>query len=299
VREFPEHWGTVKVADLSDVDEDGRLEQLDWLWLTDPPADGRCHHGSGGSTLPDAVVLTLGERPIARCDPVMLQIVNYLVWDAEYYFALRLREILDPERWATTPQAALAPPAVIYAEDKFHGINYQRGLDGEDDTMSFGGSWEDLEAEVGELLPLPAGQAPPISAMALLRAVERGDLAQVRSLLAAGVDPRGCTRAPEDLPALDHRHLRETNPPWAAAVGDVAPAILERLLEAGVRPDERPSEEHMTLLHGAISNGRAAQVQVLLRWGADPRARWRGRDAFELARGHEAIEALLRAHTSA
>ncbi len=291
---FPEQWGKVKVADLGLVDEeDGELEELEWRTLTDPAPDGR-RHGSRGSILPDTVVLMLDDVPVALCDPAMLQINNYLVWDCEYYFALRLRQILDAERWATTPLGAYAPPTVIYAEDKFHWCCYQRGLFGEDETMSFGGYWEDLEAEVADVMPLPEGQPAPISTMALQRAVDDGDLDRVRELLAAGADPRGCPGQAEALPALQHRHERGTSPAWSAAADNVDPAILVCLLEAGIDPEQRTSSEHMTLLHGAVANGRVAQARILLAWGADPRTKWKGKDALELAGDNEEIVTLLR-----
>lgn len=67
---------------------------------------------------------------------------------------------------------------------------------------------------------------------------------------------------------------------------------LPPLWTQDLAPDSRASEGHLAPLHGAVRTACAVRVAMLLRHGANPRARWQGKDAFDLAREQGLAEIL-------
>jgi ankyrin repeat protein len=113
------------------------------------------------------------------------------------------------------------------------------------------------------------------------RAVETGMRQLLRSLLAAGADPR--TRTKNGETAL---HLAALHP---------EPAFADLLLAAGADPQARNADGE-TALHWAALSGHIVVAQRLLLRGADPRIRTRkGFSARDYARreGHHEIARLL------
>ena len=110
----------------------------------------------------------------------------------------------------------------------------------------------------------------------LLKAVERGDLAALRALLAggAGVNERG--------------RSGQTALMLAAAHGDMEAVRL--LLRAGAEVNARRDDGMTPLLHAAFF-GHASVVRALLDEGADVRARdWIGMTPLDWARAQGAME---------
>ncbi|MFE2889289.1 ankyrin repeat domain-containing protein [Streptomyces sp. NPDC059272] len=95
----------------------------------------------------------------------------------------------------------------------------------------------------------------------LFEAVQTGDVAAVKALLGAGVDPEG----PDS---------EGTTPLYAAAVNGEA-VIVGLLLLAGVSPDveSRGAGAEGTALCAAACWGHTATVRELLAFGADPNLR--------------------------
>ena len=292
---WPETWGRVKTCGLDELEDPCEYE-LSWHRFTDPPESGKYGYGSEGSVVPDTVAFTAHDEAVALCDAAHLTIWNYGYADIEYYFALRLREVLDASAWRGTSLGEFSPPRVVYAEDKFHCLVYHRAGRGDDDSrLSFCGDWADLEFEFSEVVPLPPGAALPPSSKALAEAVKANDLPRVDALLAAGAPVLPTDRL-DGLFCSPGGFLRDGDPLWQAATRDVDPAVLDRILQTGHPPDRRANCHVMTPLQGAVQFGKAAQVEVLLSRGADPRHTYKELDAVAMAerRGDDAILALLR-----
>ena len=280
--DYPAEWGAVTTA-LMEIDaEDGSLDVTDWVGLVMPPADGDFHHGSEGSIPHDTVLLLFEEQEVARCDCGHFAVMNYYAYDGEYYFFIRLREVLVPEAWARTPWADAPLGGVLAAWDKFHGLEYYFGELGEDDTLSFGGDWDDLQNEVAERFPIADGPAIAPTPAALMSAIERDDLEGVRDLLArsAPTEPRAEATAAQ-VPSLLFSHARDRDPAWEAICRASVP-VLAALLDAGVAVDRQPPGA-MALVHGAIVNDRPAHLALLLERGASLNASWQGKSAREMA----------------
>ncbi|MCB9703862.1 MAG: hypothetical protein H6711_18340 [Myxococcales bacterium] len=276
------------------LDEEGgdEWEVPWWRSLVLPNDEGELHHGSRGARMPDTVVVEVGGREVALADIFAHTLENQYCYDAEYFLIVRLRELLDPEAWAALPCGACEPGDVFLAYDKFHGHEYLR-TPGDDRAMSYGGDWSDLQAYIDDHHPRPEGARPtgPPSSASLLRAVREGDEAKVRALLAAGADPNAGLAAPDE--ALRSVSVdRDTSALWEAVMGDAA-GIVEALLAAGASVEAR-SSEHMSPLHGALRSRKLAVVPALIRFGADPDARFQGKSARELAAaiGPEALALL-------
>ncbi|HEY8144038.1 MAG TPA: ankyrin repeat domain-containing protein [Kofleriaceae bacterium] len=276
-------WG--KTTDLAleppGADDGGEWDLPYWIDVVFPNAQGEIHHGSTGALMPDAVVVRLEGRPVALADAYPLTLENQYCWDAEYYLVLRLREILAPAGWRTLPWAALEPGDVFIAWDKFHGHTYSR-TPGAHDAMSYGGDWGDLQTEVDAEHPRPEGPRPigrPSDAT-LLRAVRAGDLALVRSLLAAGANPDAGWDAP--VAAVRSVSVDRNSPALWEAVVSGSPELTEALLAAGASVN-RASPGGMGMLHSALANQKLEVIPVLLCFGADPDDTWQGRTAREVA----------------
>lgn len=91
---------------------------------------------------------------------------------------------------------------------------------------------------------------------AFFEAAGRGDLAQVKQMLEAGIHPDA-----------QNSQAKETALMRAAGAGQLA--VVEALLAAGARPDKRDSVGSTALL-SATASGRIEVVRVLLAAGADP-----------------------------
>jgi hypothetical protein len=276
-------WG--KTTDLAleppGPDDGGEWQLPSWVEVVFPNEQGEIHHGSRGARLPDAVVVRLEGRPVALADAYTHTLDNQYCWDAEYYLLLRLREILAPAGWRALPWAALEPGDVFNAWDKFHGHTYSRAA-GEHQAMSYGGDWADLQTVVDAEHPRPEGPRPidrPSDAT-LLRALRAGDLALVRSLLAAGANPDAGWDAPDA--ALRSVSVDRNSPALWEAVVSGSPELTEALLAAGASVN-RASPGGMGMLHGALANRKLEVIPVLLRFGADPDATWQGKTAREVA----------------
>lgn len=161
-------------------------------------------------------------------------------------------------------------------------------------------------------LPLPPGTPPDPArerSLALLDAVERGDLPGIAAAIAAGADPRaidyeeGCS--PLELAAgLGHpaavRALLEAGAPvdrglvqspLGAAASQGHLVVIEALLAAGAAVDA-PGEDAQTPLMSAAAAGALPAVERLLEAGADPdRRSAHGDTALGLAAlsGEEAV----------
>lgn len=296
-RPFPPAWGRVRAADIRRPDDSGAWEMPDWCELTFPGEDGGYHHGSRGSTPPDTAALMLDGEVVALCDCGHLSLVNLYVWDSEYYQFLRLRAVLDPARWAETPWADIVPGQVFFAWDKFHWIDYDR-TERDDPEFSYGGDWDDLEAQALAEHPHDLPQPPrddhaPPSIHLLCQVIRSGDTARLQRMLDAGADPNGSTEpVPHPGVSISFSIGRTDSPLWVS-VQEGTPQMTAMLLRAGAQVDARPSGG-MTALHVAILRARAEHVRLLLDAGADPAATWRGKDAHQLAREHApALAALL------
>jgi hypothetical protein len=265
--------------------EDGEWVMPDWYSIVFLTEDGKLHHGTSGSRLPDTVLVQLEGRTVALADAFAHTIDNQYCYDCEYYLVLRLREVIETDGWAQLPWAALSPGDVFFAWDKFHRTEYSRTPDS-DGSMSYGGDWYDLQAYIDERHPRPqapaaqAGRPPgPVSDATLLRAVRDRDVARVRELLAAGADPNAGQSAPVE--ALRSVSVdRDATALWEAIAADSA-EMVEALLAAGAQVHGRPGM--MSPLHGALANRAFTTVPALLRFGADPEERWRDRTAREVA----------------
>lgn len=91
---------------------------------------------------------------------------------------------------------------------------------------------------------------------AFFEAAGRGDLAQVKQMLEAGIHPDA-----------QNSQAKETALMRAAGAGQLA--VVEALLAAGARPDKRDAAGSTALL-SATASGRIEVVRVLLAAGADP-----------------------------
>lgn len=295
-RSYPPQWGRVRAAHIFRPDTD-RWEMPCWSALTFPSPEGDYHHGSCGCTPPDTAVLLLDEVPVALLDCDHISLDNLYVYDSEYYQFLRLRAVLDVGLWSQTPWAGFLPGQLIYAWDKFHGIDYDRA-DEDGPAFSYGGDWDDLEQQVFGKHPHdhPAppldNQAPP-SIHLLCQVVRSGDVARLERMLAAGADPGGDT-APVPHPGVSIPFsVGRTETPLWVSVQEGTPQTTALLLRHGAPVDARPPDG-MTALHGAIMSRRVAHVPLLLAAGADPEARWKGQTARQLAADRApAIAALL------
>jgi uncharacterized protein len=130
-----------------------------------------------------------------------------------------------------------------------------------------------------------ASAVEPDGTTPLHRAVHRGDVKAVDSLIRSGADVNAANRY--GVPPLS----------LAATNGDAA--VLELLLKAGANPNSTQSEGE-TALMTAARTGIPAAVKTLLAYGADVNAKesWRGQTAlmWAAAEGHaETIQILLEA----
>ncbi|QVI20952.1 hypothetical protein KHQ06_33570 [Nocardia tengchongensis] len=201
---FPAEWGRTLVGAVSQ-DEDGEWFFAEWEEITFPSAeDGRHHHHTAGSVSPDTVAIAFGEEIVALGETGGMDPTNLYVSDYEYYQFLRLREVLDPERWALLPWAPFQPGRVLHAWDKFHALDYfrhpdlppvpygyeDRSMPGYPAVMSYGGDWYDFAQQVESEYPLGYRAEPVASSEAcLIRAAQDGDLAAVLEQLSLGTDP--------------------------------------------------------------------------------------------------------------
>lgn len=295
IDEIPAAWGRVKIAALVAPTEETPEWELDgWHSLVFPNAEGEFHHGSRGATMPDAVVISLDENVLANADLDQLVLDNQYAYDAEYYLCLRLREVVDADRWRETPWNGFAPGHLLHAWDKFHHLSYFR-LPESSDSMSYGGDWSDLEAVFNREYP-PAFAVEPIgppSAIELLRAIENDNLSKVQALLARGADPNaGLDHAPIYQVEAGLSVERPRFSLWESVML-ASPSITKALLAAGAQVDWTPGGDAMTALHGAITNRHFDHVPVLLEGGADPLRKFRGQSAIEMAEREDAESARL------
>ena len=288
---YPSSWGRVRAARVLRPGEDGAEDWTlpDWCQLTFPAENGHYHHGSRGCVSPDTAALLLDGVVIALCDCGHLSLENLYVYDCEYYQFLRLREVCDPARWAQTPWAGVQLGQVFFAWDKFHWLEYDRAS-GEAPGFSYGGDWDDLEAQAAaeyphSLPPPPRDDGTPPSVHLLCQVIRSGDVERLRRMLLAGADPNGCTE-PVPHPGVSIAFsVGRTDAPLWVAVQQGTPQMTALLLAAGAQVDARPPGG-MTALHGAIQQRKLDHVAVLLEAGADPEAAWQGQTARQLAARH-------------
>jgi len=243
--------------------------------------------------MPDAVVIRRDENVLAIADVNQLVLSNQYADDAEYYLCLRLREVVDEKRWRATPWNGFMPGHLLHAWDKFHSLDYFR-VHTSEESMSYGGDWPDLQAVFNQEYP-PAVRLIAVgkpSNIELLRAIERDDLASVRTLLERGANPNaGRVHEPIRQVEAGLSHGRSRFALWDAVV-NASPTVTKALLDAGADVDWAP-ENGMTPLHGAIANHRFAHVPVLLQGGANPRAEFHGKNAVTMAEAQDADTARL------
>lgn len=280
-------WGKTREFQIAPPgdDEGTELEVLSsWYSVVFPNDSGEIHHGSRGATMPDTVVVTLGDEAVALADAFAHTIDNEYCYDCEYFLILRLRAVLVDESWRALPWAHLGPGDVFYAWDKFHGHEYSRSAD-DDSTMSYGGDWSDLQRLIDEHHPRPEGPRPagPASAASLLRAVRSGDVATTRALLAAGADPNAGEHAPYQ--ALRSVSVDRESTALGEAISLDSAELAEALLAAGARVGPRRPDLPWSPLHHALINRRRAVIPVLLRFGADPDALYNDQTLREIAAG--------------
>lgn len=283
-------WGRTKPVSLELVD--GEWWCSDWYDAVDAPAEG-LHHGSGGSIPADTVLVTLSDEVIALAHVFNFEAENAYCFDSEYYLVLRVREVLEPERWRELPWRDHAAGNVVHVWDKFHGVHYLRGQLEAGRVMSYGGDFADLEELVGRELPPPR---PPLhverpSPTSLLTAVREGDLAWVESLLARGVSPHD-EGVPDGVRALELGvSVARPTSPLLESIASGGPELTRALLRAGAGPNEHHTGV-MGPLHYAVVQRRPEHVRLLLEHGADPELIVAGKSARELA---EAIDPELAA----
>jgi hypothetical protein len=264
-------------------DHDEEWEVTWWRSIVFPNVEGEIHHGSRGARMPDAVIVRTDGAEVALADAYAHVLDNQYCLDTEYFLVLRLREVVDAQRWASLPWAHLGPGEVFYAWDKFHGHEYSRAP-GDATVMSYGGDWADLQFYIDREHPRPGSAglpAAPASPASLLRAVRDGDVDQLRALLEAGADPD----AGLDVRFEATRSVswdRDSSALWEAVMAG-SPEMVEALLAAGASVDGRHRSEWMTPLHGALAQRRFEVVPLLLRAGADPEAPYQGRTARAVA----------------
>ena len=123
---------------------------------------------------------------------------------------------------------------------------------------------------------------PGPSNLPIVAAAERGDLVELRALLASGAD----------IEAIDARG-------WTAVVAasrDNRDDALTTLLEAGADPNHRDERNGWPPVMHALHTNQAASVRTLLDFGADPNQRSRsGRTPLVMVAGYgrPALVALL------
>lgn len=302
--EWPEAWGTVRVVDVGefldaraaagdaaprsrgeldgDDDEDGWAGW--WSQWAFPGEGGRYGHNTPCSVCPDTGVLLVHGELVALLDVVHLVIENHYVYDAEYYQALRVREIVDARRWSELPAAPYGVGDVVFAWDKYNSIDYTRTPDA-DPRLSFGGEWSDVQALVDEKLGPVPGAAPRsagASLFALIRAIEAGDAARVGEILDAGVDPTGGAEAPTDRNIQLVFTTHKSSTPLWETINCANPEVLRAMLERGADPSHQPPGAQ-ALVHGAVRANRPEHLRLLLAAGADARATWRGETCRDMA----------------
>ncbi|WP_155981780.1 hypothetical protein [Nocardia sp. BMG111209] len=248
--DFPAEWGRTLVGEVFRDPDDEEWTFDDWQEITFPSVeDGRHGHHTSGSVAPDTVAIALDGEIVALGETGGMTPTNLYVYDTEYYQFLRLRAVLDPERWASLPWGPFRNGQLLYAWDKFHRQDYFRYPDrppapvgygdshqpGDAAVMTYGGDWYDLAQQVEREYPLGYRAEPAASSEAcLIRATQDGDLAAVREQLALGTNP--------DIgaePAGVHTSFctRRASSPLAIARQDRRPEITRALISAGA--DER------------------------------------------------------------
>lgn len=146
----------------------------------------------------------------------------------------------------------------------------------------------------------------------LFRAIERGNVAKVRTLLDEGADAAMQNAAGSSALTVAVMHgrvevarlliergadlEREGHDRLDAAVNKRNLAMVELLLDAGVDVNAASGWELLTALHIAASGGHTEMVDLLLARGADPEARDRRMETPLMKaskRGHATCVALL------
>jgi ankyrin repeat protein len=120
----------------------------------------------------------------------------------------------------------------------------------------------------GTFPALAAGEDPP-----LVVAASKGDIVQVRRLLANGTDPN----------AHDTGNLTALN--WAAYNGHLA--VVQALVERGATVDSNSNSHGWTPLMNAANRGHTDVVKYLLSRGAD--ARLASKDGYVMAIGYAVL----------
>ncbi|MFE1592080.1 ankyrin repeat domain-containing protein [Nocardia sp. NPDC058705] len=279
--DFPAAWGRTLVGTLHQDPDDGEWEFSDWFELAYPSEkDGRYGHHSGGSIAPDTVAIAVDGDIIAVADSGHIAPFNLYVYDQEYFQFLRLREVIDPDRWAEQPWGQFRPGQLLHAWDKFHGRVYFRlpgrppldwgfddpGWPGLPPAMSYGGDWYDLAQQVEDEYPTDlAGEPVTASPPRLFRAVEDNDVATVIEQLAAGADPNIGVEAPFGV----HESFCEPRgrTPLGMSIAECSPEMTAALLAGGARVDGG-SRHAWSPLQYAIKLGKADHIAVLIRYGA-------------------------------
>ncbi|WP_040810980.1 hypothetical protein [Nocardia concava] len=245
--EFPVEWGRTLVGKVS-LDEDDEWVFDDWTEITFPSAeDGRHGHHSSGYEAPDTVAIAFDGEVVALGETGGMTPTNLYVWDNEYYQFLRLREVLDAERWAMLPWAPFRNGQLLYAWDKFHCLGYFRHPDrppvaegyedrsepGYQAVMSYGGDWYDFAQQVEAEYPLGFRAEPVTSSEAcLIRAAQDGDLTAVLEQLSLGTNPNTGAEPPGVHTAFCSE--RDATP-VANSINGRWTEITEALVAAGAR----------------------------------------------------------------
>lgn len=137
----------------------------------------------------------------------------------------------------------------------------------------------------------PAAEAAPAKPPPLYDAAKRGDVAEVKSLLAAGADPNVVNNSRNRLTPLHAAAFGSEQPALAAGFAEIVDALLSK----GAAVDPRDNAGR-TPLHLACSRGQTDVVRMLLAARANPTLRdERGLTAMDCAcfGGHEEIVDLL------
>lgn len=246
--EFPAAWGRTLVGEVAFDAEDDEWIFSDWMEITFPSAeDGRHGHHTTGHEVPDTVAIAFDGEIIALGETGGMHLSNLYVHDAEYYQFLRLREVLDPERWASLPWAPFRNGQLLFAWDKFDAKDYFRHPErppvacGYADpsqpdhpaVMTYGGDWYDLAQQVEHKYPLGYRAEPVVSSEAcLIRAAQDGDVAAVQEQLALGTNPN----IGEEPPGVHTSFCVERGEtPIVSALNGRSPEMTDALVAAGAR----------------------------------------------------------------
>lgn len=254
-----------------------------WMGAVLPEQRAGAGHCSGQGSLATTLRVRVVGVLVAIAEPFAYHLVNQYCYDSEYYLVLRVTEIVGPAAWRALPFGQLEAGDVFAAWDRFHGHEYLRTPGADEDAMSYGGDFRDLQLLVEQDHPR-AGAAPRatsgVSPASLLRAVRDGDVTRTRELLARGADPNAGRDVPDA--ALRSVSVDRNSTALGEAVLSDSTALAAALLEAGASV-AAPWPGATPPLFFALVNRKLAVIPVLLAFGADPDETCRGQSSRQLA----------------